>query len=249
MQTFETEIKTEDGVMDVFVCHPEQDGPHPATIMYMDAPGMREELRDMALRLGTVGYTVLLPNMYYRTGREGHYGYDLARFRTDEGERAKMFAVMNTLTNARVVDDTKGLLSFIDQCDAAASGPVGCVGYCMSGQFVMSVGAAYPDRFGAIASYHGVKIITDQSDSPHLVANRIKGEVYLGYASDDPHVPDEELSAMPGAMQAAGVEHTIEIYPDTEHGYVFPQRPVYKKAAAERHWETMLALFDRRLRR
>ncbi len=249
MKDYETEIKTDDGVMDVFVCHPEQSGPHPAVIMYMDAPGIREELRDMARRLGTVGYTVLLPNMYYRTGREGHYGYDLARFRTDEGERAKMFAVMNTLTNALVVKDTKGLLNYIDQCDAAASGPAGCVGYCMSGQFVMSVGAAYPDRFSAIASYHGVKIITDQADSPHLVANQIKGEIYLGYASDDPHVPDEELSAMPGAMQVAGVEHTIEIYPDTEHGYVFPQRPVYKKAAAERHWETMLALFDRRLRK
>ncbi len=249
MQDFETEIKTADGAMDVFVCHPDQDGPHPAVIMYMDAPGMREELRDMARRLGTVGYTVLLPNMYYRTGREGHYGYDLSRIRDDDEERAKMFAVMNTLTNARVVDDTKGLLGFIDNCDAAAPGPVGCVGYCMSGQFVMSVGAAYPDRFDAIASYHGVKIITDQADSPHLVANQIKGEVYLGFASDDPHVPEEELAAMPGAMQAAGINHAIEIYPDTEHGFVFPLRPVYKKAAAERHWETMLALFDRRLRR
>mgnify|MGYP003998045707 FL=1 len=119
----------------------------------------------------------------------------------------------------------------------------------MSGQFVMSVGAAYPDRFDAIASYHGVKIITDQADSPHLTANKIKGEVYLGFASDDPHVPEEELAAMPGAMQAAGIKHTIEIYPETEHGFVFPERPVYKKPASERHWETMLALFDRRLRK
>jgi carboxymethylenebutenolidase len=160
-----------------------------------------------------------------------------------------MFDVMNTLTNARVVDDTKGLLAFIDQCEAAAPGPVGCVGYCMSGQFVISIGAAYPDRFAAIASYHGVKIITDQADSPHLIANKIKGEVYLGYASDDPYVPAEELAAMPGAMQDAGIEHTIEVYPGTEHGYVFPSRAAtYVKHAAERHWETMLALFDRRLR-
>ncbi len=248
MQEFETEIKTADGNMDVFVCHPEQDGPHRAVIVYMDAPGMREELRDMARRIATVGYTVVLPNMYYRTGREGHYGYDLSRIREDDDERAKMFEVMSTLTNAKVVDDTKGLLAFIDQCDAAAAGIVGCVGYCMSGQFVMSVGAAYPDRFDAIASYHGVKIITDQADSPHLTANKIKGEVYLGFASDDPHVPEEELAAMPGAMQAAGIKHTIEIYPETEHGFVFPERPVYKKPASERHWQTMLALFDRRLR-
>ncbi len=248
MQEFETEVKTDDGVMDVFVCHPEQDGPHPAIILYMDAPGIREELRDMARRIATVGYTVLLPNMYYRTGREGHYGYDVTLIRDDEGHRAKMFEVMSTLTNARVVDDTKGMLDFIDQCDAAAPGAIGCVGYCMSGQFVMSAAAAFPDRFDAIASYHGVKIITDQADSPHLVAHKIKGEVYLGFASDDPFVPEEELAAMPGAMQAAGIKHTIEVYPETEHGYVFPQRPAYKKVAAERHWETMLALFGRRLR-
>ncbi len=234
--------------MDVFVCHPEQHGPHPAVIMYMDAPGMREELRDMARRLASVGYTILLPNMYYRTGREGHYGYDLSRIRVDDDERAKMFEVMNTLTNARVVADTAGLLAFAEQCDAAGAGPLGCVGYCMSGQFVMSVGAAYADRFAAIASYHGVKIITDQADSPHLTAHKIKGEVYLGYASDDPHVPDEELAAMPDTLAAAGLNHTIEIYPQTEHGFVFPQRPVYVKAASERHWETMLSLFERRLR-
>ncbi len=249
MQEFETEIKTDDGVMDTFVCHPEQDGPHPSVILYMDAPGIREELRDMARRIGTVGYTVLLPNMYYRNGREGQYGFDLARIRDDDNERAAMFAVMNSLTNARVVADTAGLLSFIDQCDAAAAGGVGCVGYCMSGQFVMSAGAAYPDRFAAIAAYHGVKIITDQPDSPHLVANKIKGEVYLGFASDDPFVPEEELAAMPDAMQDAGIKHSIEIYPETEHGFVFPERAVYRKGAAERHWETMLALFDRCLRR
>ena len=159
MQEFETEIKTGDGTMDVFVCHPEQDGPHPAVILYMDAPGIREELRDMARRIGTVGYTVLLPNMYYRTGREGHYGYDLARIRDDDSQREKMFQVMNSLTNADVVDDTKGMLAFIDSYQPVVSGPIGCVGYCMSGQFVMSVGSAYPDRFAAVAAYHGVKII------------------------------------------------------------------------------------------
>ena len=168
MQEFETEIKTDDGSMDVFVCHPEQDGPHPAVILYMDAPGIREELRDMARRIGTVGYTVLLPNMYYRTGREGHYGYDLARIRDDDSQRDKMFEVMNSLTNADVVDDTKGMLAFIDGCQVAVSGPIGCVGYCMSGQFVMSVGSAYPERFAAIAAYHGVKIITDQPDSGRM---------------------------------------------------------------------------------
>ena len=248
MRELDVNITTADGVMDTFVCHPDEGGPYPAVIIYMDAPGIREELRDMARRIGTVGYYVVLPNLYYRSGREGDYGFDLSRIRSDDGEREKMFAVMRTLTNQRIIDDSRPMLEFIRNADAASAGPVGCVGYCMSGQFVMSVGAAYADDFAAIASYYGVGIITDAEDSPHLAVGKIKGELYLGFASDDPHVPQSIVDALPEVLSAAGVEHRIEIYPDTEHGFAFPERPVYVKAAGERHWERMFALFDRKLR-
>ena len=248
MREVEIGIQTADGTMDTFICHPEEGGPFPAVIMYMDAPGIREELRDMARRIGTVGYFVLLPNLYYRSGREGDYGFDLSRIRSDDSEREKMFDVMRTLTNAGVVADTRPILDVVRSENQAAAGPVGCVGYCMSGQFVISVAAAYTDVFAAIASYYGVGIITDAEDSPHLMAGEITGEVYLAFASDDPHVPQSVLDALPKIMSAAGVKHRIEIYPDTEHGFAFPQRPAYNKDAAERHWERMFALFDRRLR-
>ncbi len=248
MREFEIGIQTADGTMDTFICHPEEGGPFPAVIMYMDAPGIREELRDMARRIGTVGYFVLLPNLYYRSGREGNYGFDLSRIRRDDSEREKMFDVMHTLTNAGVVADTRPILDVVRSEIQAAAGPVGCVGYCMSGQFVIAVAAAYTDVFAAIASYYGVGIITDAEDSPHLMAGEITGEVYLAFASDDPHVPQSVVDALPKIMSAAGVMHRIEIYPDTEHGFAFPQRAAYNKDAAERHWERMFALFDRRLR-
>ncbi len=248
MREVEIGIQTADGTMDTFICHPEEGGPFPAVILYMDAPGIREELRDMARRIGTVGYFVVLPNLYYRSGRDGDYGFDLSRIRSDDGERKKMFDLMRTLTNAGVVADTRPILDLLRGENQAAAGPVGCVGYCMSGQFVISVAAAYTDVFAAIASYYGVGIITDAEDSPHLMAGKITGEVYLAFASDDPHVPQSVPDALPEIMSAAGMEHRIEIYPDTEHGFAFPQRPAYNKAAAERHWERMFALFDRRLR-
>lgn len=247
MHEFETSVATADGTLDAFVCHPDEGGPFPAVIMYMDAPGIREELRDMARRIGTAGYFVVLPNLYYRTGREGGYGYDLARIRTDDDERRKMFAVMNTLSNAGVVADTRGLLDFVRRHDRAAGGAVGCVGYCMSGQFVVAAAAAFPDDFAAVASYYGVGIVTEAADSPHLQAGGIKGELYLAFASDDPYVPRETLDRLPAIMTEAGVEHRIEVYPETEHGFAFPERAVYRKAAAERHWERMFALFSRRL--
>ncbi len=248
MREVEIGIQTADGTMDTFICHPEEGGPFPAVIMYMDAPGIREELRDMARRIGTVGYFVVLPNLYYRSGREGDYGFDLSRIRSDDGEREKMFDVMRTLTNAGVVADTRPILDVVRGENQAAAGPVGCVGYCMSGQFVISVAVAYSDVFAAIASYYGVGIITDAEDSPHLMAGKITGEVYLAFASEDPHVPQSVPDALPEIMSAAGVEHRIEIYPDSEHGFAFPQRPAYNKAAAERHWERMFDLFDRRIR-
>src|SRR5690606_36453037 len=198
-------------------------------IHYMDAPGIREELRDMARRLATVGYYVLLPNLYYRVGREGHYGFDQSRIRVDDGERAKMFAVMRTLTNAGIVSDTAPLLDHIRGAGAAKDGPIGCVGYCMSGRFVMAAAAAYPDAFAAVASFYGVGIVTDEPDSPHLKAHRIKAEVYLAFAAHDPYVPQAVLDALPGIMEKAGVRHCIEIYPGTEHGFAFPQRPAYVK--------------------
>ena len=248
MREFDIDILTKDGVVDTFVCHPEEGGPHPAVIFYMDAPAIREELRDMARRLATVGYYVVLPNLYYRNARPADYGFDHLKIRTDEAERAKMYALMSSLTNAMVVDDTAGLLAFVRKDPGAAKGSIGCVGYCMSGRYVMSVGAAYPDDFAAIASYYGVGILTDKPDSPHLNAAKIKGEVYLAFAEDDSHVPQAEVDALGPILEKAGTNARIELYPGTEHGFAFPQRAVYVKAAGERHWERMLALFGRRLR-
>ena len=248
MKEYEVEIDTGAGKMDTFICHPDENGPHPAVIIYMDAPAIREELRDMARRMGTAGYYVALPNLYYREGREGSYGFDYTRLKDDEQHLTRMFGLMSSLSNEMIVNDTKFLIETIRKDPAAAAGPIGCTGYCMSGQFVAAVGAAYPDDFAAIASYYGVGILTDKEDSPHLNASKIKGEFYMAFAAEDPYVPQEVLDALPAAMEAAGVNYRIEIYPGTEHGFAFPERPAYNKAAGERHWERMLELFDRQLK-
>ncbi len=235
--------------MDAFVCHPEEGGPFPAIIIYMDAPGMREELRDMARRIGTVGYYVLLPNLYYRRGREGKYGFDRERIRVDEGERMKMFDLMTNTTTRKISADTRPMLDFFARETQAKDGPVGCVGYCMSGKYVVQIGADYAEEFAAIASYYGVGIQTEEADSPHLSAHKIKGELYLAFASDDEYVPEALLKSIPEEMDKADINYRMEVYPETGHGFAFPQRPDYDKNAAERHWERMLALFDENLKK
>ncbi len=249
MKEFDVNILTHDGTMDAFLSHPEEGGPFPAIILYMDAPGIREELRDMARRIGTAGYYVLLPNLYYRRGVEDNYGFDRTRTREDENERAKMFDLMNDTTTEKVVADTQPMLNFIAGEDQARKGALGCVGYCMSGKYIVQLGAEYPNEFAALASYYGVGIQTTEANSPHLSAHKINGELYLAFASEDEYVPAPLLASIPQEMEKAGINYRVEVYPDTDHGFAFPQRPAYNKPAAERHWERMLALFERNLKK
>lgn len=242
MQESVVELTTEDGILDTFVCRPDGEGPWPAVIMYMDAPGMRDELRDMASRLATVGYVVLLPNLYYRVGREGGYGFDRALIRTDDAHRERMHECRLSLTNAGIVADTRHLLDHIRADPTVAGGRVGAIGYCMSGQFVVSVAAHYPEAFGAVASFYGVGIVTDEPDSPHRQVERIQAQTYLAFADEDPWVPDSVLQRLPGIIESSGWRARIEVYPGTTHGFAFKERPDYNRAAAERHWERIFEL-------
>ena len=238
------DIATADGAMNSFVVHPEEGGPFPVVLFYMDAPGKREELHDMARRIATVGYFVVLPNLYYRQRRE----FQLAE-RT-EPALAEMFALMATLDGATTVCDTRALLDFVDAQPAAAADRIGAVGYCMSGPFVMWAAAAFAARFCCIASIHGANMVTDRPDSPHRMAPRIRCESYFACAEIDKWAPPADVQQLQAALQAAGTPHRVEWYPGVEHGFVFPQRAgIYNQAAAERHWERLFSLFERTLRR
>ncbi len=233
----EVDVLTADGAMNTFIIHPEEAGPHPVVLFLMDAPGKREELHDMARRLGTAGYYVMLPTLYYRRVRE---------FRIDNSTREIMFTHMDSLTNAMVCEDIAKLLSHAASDNAARGGKVGCVGYCMSGPFAFAGAAAFPDRIAASASIHGVKLFNDSPDSPHLNAKRIKGQMYFACAETDVYAPKQMVDDLEQYLANTGIKSRIEWYPGTEHGFVFPHRlGKYAKAAAERHWERLFALFRR----
>ena len=238
------DIPTRDGTISTFICHPERGGPHPAIVFYMDAPGIREELREMARRLAAVGYYVLLPNLYCRAGV-----LELGAFTGAGGDavRARMMALMESLTISMVMGDTDALLAFLAAQPAASAGPMGCVGYCMSGQFAINAAARYPSRFAAAASIYGVRLVTDAPDSPHRVAERASAELYFACAQTDHWAPPEMVEALARALADSSADAEVEIYPGVEHGFAFPARAAYDKAAAERHWERLFALFARRL--
>src|SRR5690606_36400337 len=152
------DIPTRDGGMETFTCRPERDGPYPVVLMLMDAPGGREELKDMVRRLATVGYYVLLPNLYYRAGRDTIFGPDVL----EEGsaERARMRAVRTKMTIPPVMDDVAAMLAFVDRQQEVRKGPVGCHGYCMSGPYALAAAARYPEWIAAAASFYGTWIVS-----------------------------------------------------------------------------------------
>ena len=234
------EIQTAAGQMNTFICHPERLGPHPAVIFLMDAPGIREELRDMARRLGTVGYYVMLPNLYYRSGVE-EFGPFVGE--AHAATREKFMQLMGTINIPMVMQDVDALVAFAAEDGAASSSSMGCVGYCMSGQYAVNAAARHPDRVRAAASIYGVRLVTDKPDSPHLAPQYTKARLYFGCAETDQHAPREMIDALRTELEAKRADAEVEIYPGTQHGFAFPQRPVYNKAAAERHWERLFTLF------
>jgi carboxymethylenebutenolidase len=235
------DIPTADGAMNTFVVYPEENAPFPVVLFYMDAPGKREELHDMARRLASVGYYVVLPNLYYRRTRD----YWL-RERTEEAMKV-MAEHMHATTIPMIVRDTGAMLEFVDAQPQADSRRIGAVGYCMSGPFVMAAAAEFPERIACIASIHGANMVTDQPDSPHRLASRIKCESYFACAEIDKWAPKSDIDVLEAALKEAKVPHRIEWYPGAEHGFVFWQRAAYQRSGAERHWERLFDLFRRRL--
>jgi len=225
--------------MDCFVCHPEGEV-LPAVLFYMDVPGIREELRDMCRHIAEQGYVAILPDLYYR---EGKVRFDLSK---GEEELQKMFAMGSTLTNQLMMRDTEGLVEYCKSSDFITD-KIGCVGYCMSGQFVVAAAGSFPSDIKAAASLYGVRIVTDQPDSPHLLADKIDAELYLGFAEHDPYVEDFVIPDLTASLDANNVTYTLETHPGTEHGFCFKQRPSYDEPAANKVWDILFELYKRTL--
>lgn len=235
------DIETADGQMNTFVTHPEEDGPFPVVLFYMDAPGKREELHDMARRIATVGYFVVLPNLYYRKTRE------FVMERTEAGMK-EMFDLARHLSIELIMQDTQAMLDYVDGEPNANATSLGAVGYCMSGPFVLAAAGRYPERFCCAASIYGANLLTKRDDSPHLLADRVQGELYFACAEIDQYAPKEVIEALQSHLSESGATYRLEWYPGAEHGFAFVDREgIYHKPSAERHWERLFALFRRNL--
>ena len=241
------EIVTPDGLCPCYVYRPAGPGPWPGVLVFMDGLGIRPAMLQIGERLASHGYFTLLPDLYYRAGP--YQPMDpKAIFADPEKRKALMERFFTVATSANIMSDTGAFLDYLAKQSDVKPGGIGITGYCMGGRLALIAAGTYPDSIIAAASYHGGRLANDDPDSPHRLAPRMKARVYVAGAIEDQSFPDEMKQRLEKALTDAGVDHEIETYP-ARHGWVFSDFPVYDAAAAERHWQTMLALFEAKLHR
>jgi carboxymethylenebutenolidase len=208
--------------------------------MYMDGIGIRPAMLEVGERLATHGYFVLLPDLFYRSGPYAPMDPHTV-FSVPEQRKVLMEKFFAPATSANVMSDTRAFLDHLAAEPDVRPGGIGTVGYCMGGFLSITAAGTYPDRIVAAASYHGSRLATDLPESPHLLAPKMKARVYVAGAIEDASFPDDMKVRLDEALTAAGVDHTVETYP-ARHGWVLGDTPAHDAAAADRHWETLLAL-------
>ncbi len=241
------DIQTADGIAKAGLFLPDAASPaiiRPGVILYMDAFGPRPALDQMAARLSRGGYTVLVPDLFYRFGAYGPF--DARTAFKEEASGRQLRAMIDGTSQAMTAADTAHFLDAL--ADAGAGGPAGVVGYCMGGSRALSAAAAYPDRIGAAASFHGGNLASDKPDSPHLRAASIKARLHVGAAGVDGSFTPEQAALLVQAFRAAGVDFVLENYVGMAHGWCVPDHSVYNEAGAERHWRRLLAFLGETLK-
>jgi carboxymethylenebutenolidase len=240
------DIETKDGTCRSYAYRPTGSGPWPAVLVFMDGIGLRPAVLEIGERLATRGYFALVPDLFYRSGP--YEPMDPHKVFSDPEQRKilmeKFFA---HATVANIMSDTRSFLDFLEANLDVKPGGIGVTGYCMGGMMSLSAAGTYPERIVAAASYHGGRLATDAPDSPHLLASRIRARVYVAGATEDASFPDAMKARLDAALTEAAVDHAIETYP-ARHGWVLRDTPAYDAASSERHWHTLLALLDAKLK-
>ena len=234
-------IRTRDGECPASVFTAAEGGQHAAVIFFMDGLGIRPTLFEMGQRLADHGYVVLLPDLFYRAGP--YEPLDPKAVFASGDVRSALAHLFSSTDSRRAAEDTEAFLAYLGSRDDVAGTKVGTTGYCMGGAISLTAAGTYPDRIAAAASFHGGNLATDSELSPHLLAPRIAARVYVAGADHDSSYPPEMAGRLEQALTDADVDHRCEIYDEALHGWTMADFPVYNHAAAERHWEELIALF------
>ncbi len=245
MPRLEVEVPAADGRCPATLHIPDGDGPWPGVLVFPDAGGVRETFRQMGDRLAGLGYVALIPDVYYRSG--DWEPFDFATAFSDEAERARLFAMIGTLTNDRIITDSAAYADFLLARPEVTGTAIGTTGYCMGGRMSLVASTGLGSKVAATASFHGGRLaVADDPNSPHLAVGQTTATVYVAGAEEDNSFTAEQADLLRSALTDAGVEHTVEFYP-AHHGFAVPDNPTYDEQASARHWQALQHLYQANL--
>ena len=241
----EVKVKTPDGECDALFVHPAK-GSHPAVLMWPDILGLRPAFRQMATRLAESGYAVLCINPYYRDASAPVV--EVGESFQDESTREKVMPMYRNLSPKTHQTDARALVNWLDAQEAVdTQRKIGTMGYCMGGPIVMRTAAVAAERIGAACSYHGGGLVTDNSDSPHLLIPRMQAKFLIAVADNDDEREPNTKVVLADAFKQNQLEAEIEVYEGAMHGWCVLDSRVYNHEPAEKAWARTLALFQRAL--
>ena len=234
-------IMTPDGTADCYFVHPTT-GTAPGVLIWPDIFCLRPAFRQMGRRLAETGYSVLVVNPFYRVRKAPTAAKGSA---TPIPELMPLAQALNETTQTT---DARAFIGWLDrQASVARNRKVGTQGYCMGGPIAFRTAAAVPDRVGAVASFHGGGLVTDQPNSPHLQVSRTKAQLLVAIAENDDMRAPNDKNVMKEVFAKAGVPAEIEVYAKAAHGWCPPDSGVYNEPQAERAWSRLLALYGKAL--
>jgi carboxymethylenebutenolidase len=237
----EVTITTPDGSCDGYFVHPSS-GTAPGVLLWPDIFGLRPAMRQMGKRLAESGYAVLVVNPFYRVKK------------APTAEKGAATSIQELMPLARALNETtemtdaKAFIAWLDkQPSVAKNKKVGTQGYCMGGPIAFRTAAAVPDRVGAVASFHGGGLVTDQPNSPHLQASKTSAQFLIAIAANDDQRSPTEKDVLKETFTKANRPAEIEVYPGAAHGWCPPDSGVYNEPQAEKAWSRLLALYSKAL--
>jgi carboxymethylenebutenolidase len=234
-------ITTPDGSCDAYFVHPST-GTAPGVLVWPDIFGLRPAMRQMGKRLAETGYAVLVVNPFYRAQKAPTAAQGAAT------PIQELMPLARTLSEQTHMTDAKAFIAWLDrQASVAKNRKVGTQGYCMGGPIAFRTAAAVPDRVGAVASFHGGGLVTDQPNSPHAQASKTKAQFLIAIAANDDQRAPTEKDVLKATFTKANLPAEIEVYTGAAHGWCPPDSGVYNEPQAEKAWSRLLALYGKAL--
>jgi carboxymethylenebutenolidase len=239
----DVDIKTPDGTCDAYFVHPAK-GKHPAVLIWPDIFGLRPAFKQMATRLAESGYSVLVINPFYRIKKAP----TSTTTTFDATTRAALTSMMGSLTPTTAATDGAAFVPWLDQQSSVdKKKKIGTTGYCMGGPYTFRLAAQFPERVGAIATFHGAALANASPDSPHLLIPKMKASALIAIAASDDMQDPKAKDLLEAAFTAAGLPHEVQVYEGTKHGWCPTDSGVYDHDSAEKAWSRLMFWFNKSL--